>query len=659
MRFTAIFSSSNLRSFLQPCVIAIAVSLVAIPTHAHVALDVPNGGETLEPGSTFTILWHDTIAHGPANYDLWYSTSGPAGPWVEVANDLTFSEGAAYSFDWAVPDTPSDQVRLRVLQDNTGTDYDDISDADFSIAAPPAGETVVLEAAKDTTLYEGDGSLANGSGSFLFTGKTEDQNNAAERRGLLAFDFSGAIPAGATITAVSLELTMSRTISGNLTVGLHRVLEDWAEGPSDPGGQEGGGTTSGTGDSTWLHRNFPNTLWSTEGGSFSQSASSSAQVADLGAYTFSSTASMIADAQEWLDDPQSNYGWAIVGSSPPSGSAKRFNSREHETASSRPRLFVMYEANTQSPTADFSYNPSTPRVGQAVQFEDLSSGSPTNWLWNFGDGQNSEEGNPVHFYDGAGTFSVSLTASNANGNDTSAMEIAVLPDDGPVLDQLVFLPAAANISGEGSSFFVTTADVHNSGTASVMYRLLWLPRNTNNSDPITSGIFTLEPGSSRRFENLLLDAFGLETGAGAVAVQSNSADIEIVSRTFNQGLEGTFGQSLPGVPADQLVPAGTRARILFLTENTDFRSNLGLFNGTQSALTVQWELFDSSGNSLTTGSRNLPPYGNFQLNRALQDFAPIEAAYADIWTSTSGGAITCYGSVLDEVSSDPTTILPF
>jgi hypothetical protein len=42
----------------------------------------------------------------------------------------------------------------------------------------------------------------------------------------------------------------------------------------------------------------------------------------------------------------------------------------------------------------------------------------------------------------------------------------------------------------------------------------------------------------------------------------------------------------------------------------------------------------------------------------LRDFAPIEAAYAHVWTMTTGGAFTCYGSVLDEISSDPTTVLP-
>ena len=107
-----------------------------------------------------------------------------------------------------------------------------------------------------------------------------------------------------------------------------------------------------------------------------------------------------------------------------------------------------------------------------------------------------------------------------------------------------------------------------------------------------------------------------------------------------------------------MFPAGTRARVLFLTEDEEFRTNLGLVNGVASPITVRWELFASDGRSLGTDEIDLPAWGNAQLNRVLADFADIEAAYAEVWTMTTGGAFTCYASVLDEVTSDPTTILP-
>jgi hypothetical protein len=98
--------------------------------------------------------------------------------------------------------------------------------------------------------------------------------------------------------------------------------------------------------------------------------------------------------------------------------------------------------------------------------------------------------------------------------------------------------------------------------------------------------------------------------------------------------------------------------VVFLTENSDFRSNLGLLNGVNASITVQWELFDSNGTSLGQGTRVLDPYGITQINRVLRPYRPVEAAYAEVWTDTSGGAFTAYGSILDEGTSDPTLVIP-
>ncbi len=69
-------------------------------------------------------------------------------------------------------------------------------------------------------------------------------------------------------------------------------------------------------------------------------------------------------------------------------------------------------------TASFS---GTPRSGEAplmVQFTDRSTGDPTAWLWNFGDGSVSTEQNPVHTFAEIGTYTVSLTVGNDLGNST-------------------------------------------------------------------------------------------------------------------------------------------------------------------------------------------------------------------------------------------------
>ena len=65
--------------------------------------------------------------------------------------------------------------------------------------------------------------------------------------------------------------------------------------------------------------------------------------------------------------------------------------------------------------ASFSFTPASPAVGQSVQFTDTSTGGPTAWFWNFGDGTSSTSRNPAHAFSSAGSFNVSLTASGGSG----------------------------------------------------------------------------------------------------------------------------------------------------------------------------------------------------------------------------------------------------
>ena len=113
------------------------VNLMALSSlSAHVALDSPNGGEELEVGSTFTIEWHVVIQHNQLNWDLSYSRSGAGGPWIDIAVDLPVGDpsmASMHSYEWTVPDDVSDQVRVRVIQDNSSVDYSDLSVDNLSI----------------------------------------------------------------------------------------------------------------------------------------------------------------------------------------------------------------------------------------------------------------------------------------------------------------------------------------------------------------------------------------------------------------------------------------------------------------------------------------------------------------------------------------------
>jgi PKD repeat protein len=70
---------------------------------------------------------------------------------------------------------------------------------------------------------------------------------------------------------------------------------------------------------------------------------------------------------------------------------------------------------TQHPRAHFSAVKTSGSAPFCVQFIDKSTGSPTAWLWTFGDGTQSREQNPTHQYINAGTYTVSLQVWNSMG----------------------------------------------------------------------------------------------------------------------------------------------------------------------------------------------------------------------------------------------------
>jgi PKD repeat protein len=75
----------------------------------------------------------------------------------------------------------------------------------------------------------------------------------------------------------------------------------------------------------------------------------------------------------------------------------------------------------QVPVARFTENRTAGTAPVIIQFYDQSLYNATSWSWDFGDGNTSNAMNPVNTYSYPGEFSVSLTATNPYGSNTSLM----------------------------------------------------------------------------------------------------------------------------------------------------------------------------------------------------------------------------------------------
>jgi PKD repeat protein len=80
-----------------------------------------------------------------------------------------------------------------------------------------------------------------------------------------------------------------------------------------------------------------------------------------------------------------------------------------------------------APVASFVRSPAGDvSVGTTIQFTDTSSGSPTVWQWDFGDGVITDVQHPIHAYVTSGTFTVTLAVTGTCGSDSVTGTVTVL-----------------------------------------------------------------------------------------------------------------------------------------------------------------------------------------------------------------------------------------
>ncbi len=88
---------------------------------------------------------------------------------------------------------------------------------------------------------------------------------------------------------------------------------------------------------------------------------------------------------------------------------------------------------TPQVTADFTTITSRTGCGSLlVEFKDLSVGSPTSWLWDFGNGNTSTLKNPISVYSMPGTYNVVLKVSDGNTVDLKVESSYIIVFEEPI-----------------------------------------------------------------------------------------------------------------------------------------------------------------------------------------------------------------------------------
>jgi hypothetical protein len=218
------------------------------------------------------------------------------------------------------------------------------------------------------------------------------------------------------------------------------------------------------------------------------------------------------------------------------------------------------------------------------------------------------------------------------------------------------IAAAAHTGGTNETVWRTTLDLHNttSGTQPVVVE--WLPAGQAN--PMADRVeLTLAPYGSVRYDDAVSTLFGAE-GSGALRIVAEYDAVRASSRTLNDAFEGTYGQGLPTATEHDIVSFGEVARLIGLSQSagsdSGFRTNIGVENLGSNAIEVMIDLYDGDGGLVRNVARTVESYGQIQVNAILPPGTAVGSA--EVWTSTPGGRFVAYGSVVDNITGDPTYI---
>jgi hypothetical protein len=169
---------------------------------------------------------------------------------------------------------------------------------------------------------------------------------------------------------------------------------------------------------------------------------------------------------------------------------------------------------------------------------------------------------------------------------------------------------------------------------------------------------TLAAGEVRALDNFVEQNFNKHSTAGALVVTSATpANIVATAKTYTASAAGTYGQFIPGVTPAQSIAVGTPAlQILQLEQSSRFRTNVGVTE--TSGKPAVAEIAVIVPGSKTVPRIQIPLAANEYRQISLLDFnlGTIYNTRVTVKVMSGTGTVTAYGSLIDQVTQDPTYV---
>ncbi len=110
------------------------------------------------------------------------------------------------------------------------------------------------------------------------------------------------------------------------------------------------------------------------------------------------------------------------------------------------------QSSQVNPIVAFGADPISGTAPLEVHFNDMTTGGPISWNWDFGDGGSDTIKDPIHTYSDAGTYTVLLTVSSRTGSGIQTKVDYIEVEAAPTTTETTAVPTTASSSGLLGSF---------------------------------------------------------------------------------------------------------------------------------------------------------------------------------------------------------------
>ena len=228
--------------------------------------------------------------------------------------------------------------------------------------------------------------------------------------------------------------------------------------------------------------------------------------------------------------------------------------------------------------------------------------------------------------------------------------------------ETVTLPAAASIVG-GAPFFSDVRAFNTSYTESLAVTATYRCFIGNPCPGVAPVTFSLAPRESLAFDDIVVSAFHAPNTAGGVEFDHSGASDQLVvtSRLFSTAPTPTVGMFIPGLDNSAADPVTVLTSIRNLGPGAGFRTNVGVFNPEDSAVTVTFSIFDANGAAVGNPvSRPVAGHSGVQVSGIFNAAGAGAAGFVTdnaVIVVSATGEVFSYAAVIDNATTDPIFVI--